>query len=284
VEQRSAGAACLFLAAAFMGANGLFVKPLAQDMPVAEIVFIRFTLALAVVAVAARAMRRSTATYDLRTQVAMGCVGGATILMYFHSISAVGISVAALLLYTAPFFATVLSRLMVGERHTGRHAAALLVSFTGMVLILKPGVSMDPGLLVALGAGALFGLKMVLNRRLGLVDSAWAITFYYLLVPALLLTPYVLTAPSGFVSPQGRHIPPIAGLVLVSTVAGFLLQHQGFRYVGVADGAVVMEAEAVFAVLFGVLVFHESLDALAVLGGVLVLASGFYLNLDKYWV
>lgn len=278
MEKRGGGTLCLSLAAVFMATNGLFVKPLSNELSVADIVALRFILGLLVVCLFMKLARKRIATHDMRTELTMGAVGGITVLLYFHSMATVGVSVAVILLYTAPFFATLLSGYIIGERHNRKHALGLIGSFMGMVLILKPGFTMDIHLLAALGAGALFGLKMVLNRRLGSVDSAWTMTFYYLLIPSLIFLPYLVFNSNGLSMLTGENLILLAGLVLLSTAIGFLLQHEGFRSVRVTEGSVIMEGEAVIAVSIGVLVFGEAMDLMSILGGLMVLGSGAYLN------
>jgi drug/metabolite transporter (DMT)-like permease len=279
MDGKARGALSLFAAASLMATNGLWFKPLSGTLPLHEIVGLRFVLTFACVAALAKAFGISVRSRNLPLEALMGAVGGGLILLYFGSIAALGVALAALLLYTAPFFATFISAAFLGERPTRRHAVALAASFAGITMILKPGLSMDPRLLVGVAAGLLYGVKMVLNRALGRVDGAWAMTYYYMLVPSACFALWFAADPYSFVPPTPADAIPLAGLVAVSSVLGLLLQHYGASLVGVAEASAVLMFEAVGAALIGVLAFGEALDALTVAGGLLVVVSGAYLNL-----
>jgi drug/metabolite transporter (DMT)-like permease len=263
-----------------MASLGFFVKPLSATLGVVEVVGLRFVLSLVVVVFLAFISGQRLVSGDLKAELLMGLVSGFVVLLYFVSINSVGVSLAALLLYTAPFFAALFSSVLLGERHGVGRIVALLFSFLGIVLIIRPSFALDVSLLLAVGAGVLYGFKMVLTRRVGRVDSTWVITFYFLLVPSVMFASYMMLHFDSFVVPSFRDVLLLFGLVIVSTVLGFLLQHHGFRLVEVGPGSVVLMTEAVVAVLIGVVVFGEFLDFLTVLGGFLVVSSGAYLALN----
>jgi drug/metabolite transporter (DMT)-like permease len=272
---------CLFLAASVMALSGLWVTPLSNHLPVWEVVGLRCIFTFLFVASYMGFTGKPHLSGKLGVELLMGAVGGLLILLYFYAIWSVGVSVAALLLYTSPFFAAVLSAALLGERFGLRHVAALTMSFSGMVLILKPGFSMDLGLLAGLMSGVLYGFRIVLNRMLAGVDSSWTMTYYYMLVPSAAFVAYVLVQPAGFVMPSLSDVPPLAGLVVVSSALGLLLQHQGFILVEAAEGSVIMMFEAVGAAFLGVIVFSEALSLSTVIGGILVVASGAYLSFKR---
>jgi drug/metabolite transporter (DMT)-like permease len=55
---------------------------------------------------------------------------------YFTTIRETSVAVAAILLYTAPIFVLLLSRVFFGERLTGRKIAALVTTFAGCALVV----------------------------------------------------------------------------------------------------------------------------------------------------
>ena len=54
---------------------------------------------------------------------------------YFKTISLTSMSVAAVLLYTAPAIVMVLSRILFGERFTVRKVTALVMTFVGCIFV-----------------------------------------------------------------------------------------------------------------------------------------------------
>ncbi|MFH0861937.1 MAG: DMT family transporter [Candidatus Altiarchaeota archaeon] len=281
MDSRVMGVLSLVLASFFMGMNGVFLVPLNSRLPMWEIVGLRFVLTFVCVAILAAALGKGSKTKDLKGEVAMGLIGGVLILSYFLSIVSLGLSVAALLLYTAPLFGTVFSHFILGERIRRAHVICLMTAFIGLLMVLKPSLFLDPRLLVGVVAPVCYGFKMVYNRRLGRVDSTWVITYYYMLVPSVLFLAYLAMNSWAFVVPVMGDLPYLGGLVLLCSVIGLLLQHYGASVLDVSVSSVVLMSEAVFSVLFGIMVFGERLDAGTLVGGLLVIASGAYLGFTR---
>jgi drug/metabolite transporter (DMT)-like permease len=261
-----------------MGTNGIWLKSLSVRIPVWEIVGLRFVLTLLGVSILARLLKKSTRTSQIKLQLILGLCGGILILSYFLAIDALGLSVATILLYTAPVFGTVISHFFLKERMGKSQVIGMTLSFAGMILVLKP-VSLSGSYAgIGLLAGMMYGLKMVLNRKLGETDSTWAITFYYMLVPSVLFVAYLSIAGHTAVWPISTDVLPLAGLVLVASVAGLLLQHYGASHVPVSESSVILMLEAVAATMFGVVLFNEALETRTIVGAAMIVASGAYLN------
>lgn len=281
-RSRFYGPFVMLASAAAMGTVGVFVKLL--DMPALEVASLRFVLALFIIFAITKSTRIRLHSFDARISTVMGLSGSLAILFYFLAIADVGISLAALLLYTAPIHADILSLLFDRRRPSLGVIAAILVSLTGVCLLLRPSVDYSWGLVFGLLAGLFAGIKFYTTRRLALHDSAWTITFYYMLVGSVIAVFLFIADLAYFhtyVIPSGIDWLYILGLVLISSVVGFMLQHYAFHFLSAPVGSSILITEAVFASLYAVLFFTEMLDPQAILGGVLVLASGAYLTMRR---
>lgn len=108
-------------------------------------------------------------------------------LSYFVSVKCTTVSIAVLLLYTAPIYVTLLSPLTLKEPITRYSLLALILSLAGVILIIRPGAvfhDMDSMYLIGLGCGLISGLLyacMILTSRYlkgyytGTAQAAWAI-------------------------------------------------------------------------------------------------------------
>ena len=275
---RKNGGLSLFLGACLLSTNGIFVKILAQHMPTTNIVAIRFIGAVTVLSVIARVLGKKISTKNIKVEIILGFLTGATILSYFTAIPSVGLSLSIVLLYTAPFFAAIMSWPLLSEKLEKKDIICILASFAGILLIVKPGLSSDPMMFIALLAGFFYGMKMVCNRFLGLRDSTWTMTFYALLVPAIFSVGYIGFNFQSFPTPTLEEALLLGGLILIPTVAGFLLEHNGFKSISVSNGSTIMMSEVLIASLWGFLFFSETLDIQSLVGGALVVISGVALN------
>lgn len=173
-------------------------------------------------------------------------------LCYFRAITLTSLSVAALLLYTAPAIVMVLSFFLFKERFTRRKAAALIMTFLGCTLVTgvfceRTAVTGE-GILAGLGAGLGYALYSVFSRYA--IEKGYhslTITFYTFLTAAI-----------------GS---------LFCTVIPYLLYTSGLKYVENSKASIIASVEPVAATLIGIIMFREKISPMGTAGIVLVLGA-----------
>jgi len=203
---------------------------------------------------------------------------------YFTAIQEISISIAVVLLYTAPAFVIILSRIFFKEKITNRKIAALILTITGCSFIagIAPGADISisfRGLLIGLGSGLGYALYPVFAKPAGAKYSPVTITAYTFLFTAIVLLPF-----SGIHDNIGNLISPgvilySAGLGLFPTVLAYVLYNKGLAYVEAGNAAIVSTIEPVIAILAGVLLFGESMSLLQASGSLLIITSLFITSL-----
>ena len=206
---------------------------------------------------------------------------------YFRAIMLTTLSVAAVLLYTAPAFVILFSALLFHERITVMRIAALVMMFTGCCLVTGI-VSADhnvslTGLLCGLGAGLGYALYSVFGRyAIERGYNSMTITFYtflfasagsFILSDRAAVEMYVTAA-------VGNALFSLA-FAAVCTVAPYLLYTGGLKYVENGRASIIASIEPVTAAMLGILFFNESMSAVSVTGFVLVLAALVLCGYDK---
>lgn len=196
---------------------------------------------------------------------------------YFSCQQRCSLSVASVLLYTAPSFVVLLSALLWRERVTGRKLAALGLTLVGCALVcglFSGQVTVTAaGVLLGLGAGFFYALYSIFGRyALAHYDSMTVTMWTFLFAgPAslVLLRPSELAA--AFSVP-GTWLTA-AGLVAVSTAAPYLLYTWGLARVESGRASILASLEPVVASIAGTLLFHEPLSA-AMLAGIACVLAG----------
>lgn len=204
---------------------------------------------------------------------------------YFRAIDGSSISIAVLLLYTAPVFVMLLSLILFGEKFTGRKMLALLATFCGCGLIT--GIFASKLTLTAeafafgLASGfgyalySIFG-KLALRRYSTLTITAY--TFYFATLGALPLADpqqlFTLLA-------DWRAAAGALAIALICTVAPYLLYTRGLQDVDAGQASILATLEPLVAAAVGIFVFGEEVTAAKILGMALILASIFILNTSK---
>lgn len=197
---------------------------------------------------------------------------------YFKAIVITSLSAAAVLLYTAPIFVMIMSRILFKEKITVKRLAAIVLTFAGCVLVtgLTTGsmLSID-GILVGLGAGFGYALYSIFSKfAIKKGYSELTITFYTFLIASIGSTPFinVNTLISSAFSDYKMILFAFA-FGLISTVLPYLLYTAGLKGVENSTASIIASIEPVVATLVGIIIYHESLGLIEGSGIILVLAG-----------
>ncbi len=184
---------------------------------------------------------------------------------YFKAITITSLSVASVLLYTAPVMVMLMSKILFKEALSWQKLLALLLTFAGCVLVtgfIGEATALSVfGIFIGLGAGFGYALYSIFGRyALERGYSSLTITFYTFLFAAIGVIPLTDV---GHVC----HILTGSGAIflfsfafsLFSTVIPYLTYTIGLKYVDNGKAAILASIEPVVATIMGVLFFKEPL-------------------------
>jgi inner membrane transporter RhtA len=150
-----------------------------------------------------------------------------------------------------------------------------VVLAAGGIVLLAPlgvlgGASLDTvGLLLALGAGVLWAMYILLSARVGRAFSGGASLAIAMAIGALALAPVgILEAGSALLDPSLLLLG--AGVALLSSVIPYSLELVALRRMSTSAFGVFMSLEPAIAALVGWLVLREALELRAILALALV--------------
>lgn len=200
---------------------------------------------------------------------------------YFHTQSATSLSVAAILLYTSPFFVMLISAVVFRERLTPAKLIALLAAFGGCVLItgVLGGSDAVPlaAILSGIGSGLGYGLYSIFGKLALRRYDILTVTAYTFIFAAAGSLPFC--TPGEVIGLMaGRPTLLIHALLLgvLCTLTPFVLYTKGLSGIESGKAAVVAYAEPVVATLTGAVVFGEQITWEKA-GGVLLVMSAIIL-------
>ncbi len=279
---------CLASAVAF-GAMAIFGK-LAYDegATVGTLLSVRFLIAAAlfwvlVFATGAAGRLRAIERRDLLIAVALGAVGySAQAGAFFSALDRLDASLLSLLLYTFPAIVTVAAIALGRERANRRTAAALVLASAGLFLVLAGAQAgaLDPvGTLLGLTAAVVYSIYILSSE--GVAERVGP-----LLLSALVCTGAATTLTLAGVAGGNLHPGDVSsegyvwlvGIAVVSTVGAVGLFFAGLRRVGPTAASILSTAEPVTTVVLAYLAFGESLSAVQLAGGGLVIAAVLVLS------
>ena len=252
---------------------GAFVRAASAMLPNEMVVFFRNALVL-VFLMPLFAARRSLPAMSggkMHLHVLRASAGLVSMYCYFYALAHMKLAEAVLLSYTSPLFIPIIAFLWLHEPLNRRIRIAVLIGFAGVLLILKPGLSIfQPVALVALSAALFASLAMVTIRRMSDTERPEIIVFYY-----TLLSTVISAVPLTWAwQVPGREALVILVFLGLAAMAGQLLMTKGYGLAPAAQVGPFVYCSVVFASIIGWVFWGESLDPLSVVGSLLVFIAG----------
>ena len=215
-----------------------------------------------------------------------GAMIGFNWMLLFEAYNHTTVAVATLCYYMQPTIVILLSPLVFRERLTGRKAACALISIAGMVLISGVtdggGGSRDmTGILLGLGAAALYAGVVIMNKKIKGAD-AYQRTTVQLLAAGSVMIPYLLLT-DGF---SGVAFTPATLLLLLAvglihTGAAYALYFGSMEGLAIQSIAVLSYIDPVSALLFSALLLREPLSLMNIIGAVLIIGSAMISETER---
>ena len=198
--------------------------------------------------------------------------------MFYWSISLIPLAEATAITFVAPLVTTSLSPLMLGEKIGLRRWVAVLVGFSGILIVLRPEFSGDRfGYLIAFGAGILIGVFYTFNRLLAGKAPPLVNQTYSSLIGAILLTPFIF---SVWVPLRPEDMMLVLAFCAIAALGQTCL-FNSFLHGEASILAPLTLSQIVFATLFGYVFFNDFPDMTSVMGIIVVIASAAYIAIRE---
>ncbi len=290
------GILCVVMAVLFFSASDMLIKWMSGDYPLHQIVFIRALTSLAIILgifVPLEGGFRNLMSKRLPLHLFRGfCVVIANV-AFFTGLASLPIGEATAIFFVAPLFITALSVPFLGEKVGLRRWLAVSVGLIGVIIIMRPGTeAFRYAALAPILAALAYATMQITARKLGVTEKASVMAFY------IQVTFLITCASVGLLLGDGRMAEgledpsllfllrawtmPTAGdwliLILVGglSACGAYLISQGYRKVEATIAAPFEYVAMPMAVFWGVVMFDEWPDAIAMGGILLIIASGLY--------
>lgn len=205
-----------------------------------------------------------------------GIIGSIAVVIFFWSISTIGLAKATILNYTYFVWAAVFAVPMLGERLRPLQWGAVGLAMLGTALLFEVhdfGVSHKE--LLALFGGICSGVAVIAVTRCRDTDSStnifWSQSLFGIGAVAWPLATH-------WAPPTLLEVGVMVGVGLLAA-AGQLLMTFAYKHTGAAQGSLLSLITPVLTGIVGVLYFHEVFSARFALGALLILLACAYLAL-----
>lgn len=271
------GSILMVLAMAGFALEDLFIKRLAEVMPVGQIiVFLGFGGAI-VFGIVTRLQGRRLWSRDLVTRAVLLRNFGELVgtLGFVTAIALTPLSSASAILQATPLAVTLGAALFFGEAVGWKRWTAILVGFGGVLMVIRPGLEgFEPASLFAVQGVIGLAIRDLATRAVPRTISSMQLSTYAF--ATLVPTGLILLAFGG--SPA---LPsPVAwrdlALALTFALAAYYAIVAAMRLGDVSVITPFRYSRLIFALIIGVTVFDESPDVWTLTGAAIIIASGLF--------
>jgi DME family drug/metabolite transporter len=203
-------------------------------------------------------------------------VCGVSLFYFFYQMAVRqgGAALAAVLLYTAPAWVIVLSRVFLKESITPVKVVAMVLTLIGISAIswgketAAGGTVSFSAIAFGLGSGFCYSLYYIFGKHFSGRYSAYNLFLYVLPIGAAGLFPWVTFAPK---SPTAWMA--IASLVIISTYGANSCYYIGLKYLDAGRASITATLEPVVAAVVAYFWWNEVFDLQSYIGSAVILSA-----------
>ncbi len=286
-----AGTLCVILAGILWGCIGIFIRQFSLTLTSMQIVTARTLLTVCILFLVLLIFKRNLLKIKLRDLWCFIGTGVCSIIFfnycYFKCMNMTSLSIAAVLLYTAPAIVMVISAIVFKEKITVQKISALLLALLGCVLVSgiigTEALISKEGILVGLGAGLGYALYSIFSRAaLNRGYNSLTIIFYTFLIALIGLIPITdwksLSAEMFASTDKFLYFVMFA---IVSTVLPYIFYTYGLTKLTPSKASIMASIEPVAATIVGFIFFNERPSTVAFFSIGCILFSIILLAINK---
>jgi len=250
------------------------VRHLSEDLHSFQVVFFRNAAALLFLL---PWLMRSGIKVIKTTRIKMyglrASVGLIAMYFWFYSVSIVPLSLATALSFTAPLFTAVLAVFFFGEKYGIHRTAALIIGFTGAIIVIQPGTEgFNYNSIYALIAASLWAFSGIIIKSLTNTDAPVVVAFYMVLMMTPLSIPLAVM---NWHEIKYEHIVWIIALGYISNIFQISLS----KAIASTDFFVILPFDftrLIFVSVIAYFAFDQVIDLWTAVGSAIIMASAVY--------
>ena len=260
------------------GSTFYLIKDVVERVPVSDFLAVRFALAAAAVWLIAPRCVAALSPAQRGYGVLLGLVYGGGQLLQTIGLQTTAASVSGFITGMYVVFTPLLGAVLLRARIGRAVWIAVLLATAGLAVLSLKGLSIGTGEALTLASALLYAAHIVGLGVWSTPRTAIGLTVVQLLTITAVCG--AAAAPGGVVLPQrGGDWAALVYMALVAGALALVVQTWAQAHLDATRAAIIMTMEPVWAGLFAVLLGGERLGARVVLGGSMVLAAMYLVEL-----
>lgn len=268
----------LVVVTAVWGSTFFLIKDLVTTIPATDFLAVRFTIAAAVMTVVFWRQLRALTRHDVRVGIGLGALYGSAQILQTIGLAHTDASVSGFITGTYVVLTPVFAAVILRDRIPGRVWTAALMAMAGIGVLSLRGLALGFGETLTLVAAAIYALHIIGLGRYASAQAAVGLATVQAIAIALICT--VAALPGGITTPtDGGGWLVVLYMAVVAGAFCLWAQTWAQSHLAASRAAIVMALEPVFAAFFAVLLGGESLTVRMLVGGGLVVAAMYLIEL-----
>jgi Predicted permeases len=215
----------------------------------------------------------------------IGLIGyTSTGLTLFYSYNYITVGLATTMHFVYPAIVIILNYFIYREAFTKNKVIALLVSITGVYILI--GVKAEGlhigGVILAIASGFCYAAcVMGMNNKEIKKLSNLVTVFYFSLFAGVSLILFTLISGKFIFPINNETTTSIIGISLISTIVSIGLFVRALKIIGASSTSILGTFEPIVSIIMGIILFKEKLTITLIIGTILILTSVIILSKEK---
>jgi drug/metabolite transporter (DMT)-like permease len=268
----------LLVMTAVWGSTFFLIKDVLARMPVADFLAVRFVVAAVVMLALFHRQVRQLGRGRILRGLLLGLIYGTGQLLQTLGLARIEPSVSGFVTGMYVVFTPILATVLLRHRMPGIVWLAVLLATGGLALLSLNGVAVDLGVWLTLASALMYGLHIIGLGQWSRSGEAFGMSAVQMVAIAFVCLLATL--------PHGPSLPPdrsawfaVLYMALIAGAGAMLMQTWAQTHIPATRAAIVMTTEPVFAAAFAVMFGNDLLTWRMLVGGGLVLAAMYAVEL-----
>jgi drug/metabolite transporter (DMT)-like permease len=196
----------------------------------------------------------------------------------FYAFTVLPLAQVYAIVFATPLLITILAIPILGEKVRIRRWLAVFVGLAGVMIVIQPGqADLSLGHLAALTAAMGGSVASIIVRKIG-QDERPVVLLLYPMIANFIVAGIIL--PFVYLPMPIEHLGIMATMSVLGWAGGVIII-QAYKTAEAAIVAPMQYSQIIWATIYGLLFFNESLDRPTVIGASVIIASGLYIVLRE---
>ena len=263
---------------AVWGSTFFLIRDLVEDVPPADFLAVRFGIAAVVMFALFRRQTMALSRRELRVGLVLGVLYGVAQVLQTMGLQHTDASVSGFITGTYVVLTPVLGAVLLRDRIGAVTWVAVALATAGLALLSLRGFSVGLGEALTLVAALLYAGHIVALGRWSTPGAAVGLATVQ--AGAITVVTSVAAVPGGLTLPKdGGQWASLLYMALIAGALALWAQTWAQAHLTATRAAIVMALEPVFAAFFAVLLGGEDLTRRMLVGGALVVAAMYLVEL-----